>query len=70
MKGGENEMNQYANYQLRLVKERRNEEMKQAENARRFARPSKPLRRSVGQSIVRFGERLAGEQPLELARFR
>jgi hypothetical protein len=70
MKGGENEMNHYANDQLRLAKERRNEEMKQAADARRFARPSKPLRRSVGQSIVRFGERLAGEQPFELARFR
>ncbi len=63
-------MNHYANDQLRLAKERRNDEMKQAENARRFARPSKPLRRSVGQSIVRFGERLAGEPSLELARFR
>ena len=63
-------MNNYANYQLRLVQERRNDEIKQAADARRFARPSKPLRRSLGQSIVRFGERLAGEQPLELARSR
>jgi hypothetical protein len=63
-------MNAYAQDQLRLAKERRYDEFRQAADARRFARPSQPLRRSVGQSLVRIGERLAGEQSLELARFR
>ena len=63
-------MNNYAKVQLRLVQDRRNEEIRQAAEARRFAGPSKPIRRSVGQSIVRFGERLAGEPSLELARSR
>jgi hypothetical protein len=70
MKGGENEMNSYAKYQLRLAKERRDDEFREAAEARRFAGPSKPLRRSLGQSIVRIGERLAGEPSMELARFR
>ncbi len=63
-------MNSYAKYQLRLAKERRDDEFREAADARRFARPSKPLRRSLGQSIVRIGERLAGEPSMELARFR
>jgi Skp family chaperone for outer membrane proteins len=63
-------MNDYAKYQLRLAKERRTDEFRQAADARRFARPSRPIRQRVGQSIVRMGERLAGERSLELARFR
>ena len=63
-------MNAHAQDQLRLAKERRHDEFRQAADARRFARPSQSLRRSVGQSLVRMGERLAGEPSLELARFR
>ena len=63
-------MNDYAKYQLRLAKERRNDEFREAAEARQFSRPSRPVRQRVGQSIVRLGERLSGEQSLELARFR
>ncbi len=63
-------MNDYATYQLRLAKERRVDEFRQAAEARQFARPSRPVRKRIGQSIVRLGERLAGEPSLELARFR
>jgi hypothetical protein len=70
MKGGENEMKRFAKYQLQLAKERRFDEYRLAADARRVERTSQPLRRSVGQSIVRIGERLAGEPSLELARSR
>jgi hypothetical protein len=73
MKGGENEMNSYAEYQLWLAKERREDEYRVAAAARQFARPaSQPnrFRRFAGQSIVRVGERLAGEPNLGLARSR
>jgi hypothetical protein len=70
MKGGDNEMQTFAEYQLRLVNERHAEEFRQAAEARRFARPSQSIRQTVGQSIVRIGERLAGEPSLELARSR
>ena len=60
----------FAEYQLELVKERRAQEIRQAAEARRFARPAQPIRRSVGRSIVRIGQRLAGEPSFELARFR
>jgi hypothetical protein len=63
-------MNEYAKYQLRLAKERREDEFREAAAFRLFARPSRPIRQRVGQSIVRMGERLAGEPSLELARFR
>ena len=60
----------YAEYQLRLVNERHEQEIRQAAQARLFARPSQSIRQAVGQSIVRIGERLAGEPSLELARSR
>jgi hypothetical protein len=63
-------MQSYAEYQLRLVKERHEQEFREAAEARRFARPSQPIRRAVGQSIVRIGARLAGEPGLGLARSR
>jgi hypothetical protein len=70
MKGGDDEMQTYAEYQLRLVNERNAEQFRQAAEARLFARPSPSLRQAVGQSIVRIGVRLAGEPSLELARSR
>jgi hypothetical protein len=63
-------MKSYAEYQLELVKQRRAQEIRQAAEARQFARSDKQIRRVVGRSIVRIGQRLAGEQSLELARFR
>jgi hypothetical protein len=61
-------MNAFAEYQLRLAHERRDEHIRQAELARLCARPSRPIRWHVGASIVRFGARLAGEPSYELAR--
>ena len=54
---------------LYLANERREREYREAELARMVARqPRRPLRQFVGQVLVRAGERLAGEAPLELAR--
>ena len=63
-------MEKFAEYQLRLVNERHEEEFRQAAEARLFARPSQSIRQAVGQSIVKIGERLAGEPSLKLARSR
>jgi hypothetical protein len=46
------------------------EDIRRAENARRFRRPATSIRRAIGTSIVRFGTRLAGEPTYELARSR
>jgi hypothetical protein len=70
MKGGENEMQSFANDQLRLVNERRAAQIREAADARRFQRPRPSLRRAVGASLVRFGSRLAGEASYELVRSR
>jgi hypothetical protein len=70
MKGGENEMLSFANDRLRLVKEIRAEQIREAANARRFERPGPSIRRAVGSSLVRFGSRVAGEPSYELARSR
>ena len=54
---------------LYLANERREREYREAELARMVARkPRRPLRQFVGQVLVRAGERLAGEVPLEPAR--
>ncbi len=63
-------MQSSSSYQLRLVNERRAQQIREAAEARRFRRPGRPLRRIVGQSIVRIGARLAGEPSLGLARSR
>ena len=56
---------------LYLVNEARAREIRAAALVRQVPRrPRKPLRRSIGQSIVRLGERLAGEPSFELARSR
>jgi hypothetical protein len=73
MKGGENEMQNKSFYPLALylVNEARERELRAAADARRVPRqPRPPVRWSVGRSLVRFGERLAGEPSLNPARFR
>jgi hypothetical protein len=70
MKGGENEMQSSANDQLRLVKEMRAAQIREAADARRFGRPHPSIRRAIGASLVRFGSRVAGEPSYELARSR
>ena len=70
MKGGENEMQSFYVDRLRLINDMRAAQYREAENARRFERPAPSIRRAVGTSIVRFGTRLAGDAPYELARSR
>jgi hypothetical protein len=70
MKGGENEMMSPANDQLRLVKEMRAMQIREASDARRFRRPRPSIRRAIGASLVRVGSRLAGEPSYQLARSR
>jgi hypothetical protein len=63
-------------YQLRLANDRIAERLREATEARLAAR-SEPvdsnrptIRRSIGQSMIRIGERLAAEPPLQSARSR
>jgi hypothetical protein len=56
---------------LYLANERREREVREAARERSVPRRPRPsFRWSVGQSLVRVGERLAGEAHLEPARFR
>ena len=56
---------------LYLANEARDRELRDAARARRVpSRPRRSVRLAVGQSLVRVGERLAGEPNLELARSR
>jgi hypothetical protein len=56
---------------LFLANEARERDIRAAAEARRVPRrANRPVRQRVGQSIVRLGVRLAGEQPFELARSR
>jgi hypothetical protein len=63
-------------YQLRLANDRIAERLREATEARLAARsepvdPNRPtIRRSIGQSMIRIGERLAAEPPLQSARSR
>ena len=67
-------MQSYAEYQLRAMREQREREYRSAEQVRRAraqrSESSYSVRQAVGRSIVRVGERLAGESSLELARSR
>jgi hypothetical protein len=67
-------MQSFAEYQLRLVNERHEQEFREAQQARqarqRRSESSHSVRQAVGRSVVRLGERLAGESSLELARSR
>ena len=67
-------MQSFADYQLRAMREQREREYRQAELARRArverSEVSSSVRQAVGRSVVRLGERLAGESSLELARSR
>jgi hypothetical protein len=70
MKGGDDEMQNYASQQLRLINDLRAEQIRQAAIDRRFRSPATSVRRAIGTSLVRFGIRLAGEPTYELARSR
>ena len=63
-------MQNHARYTLQLSQERIERDIQHAADTRRAARSEASLRRSVGHRIIRFGERLAAEPSLELARSR
>jgi hypothetical protein len=65
-------MESYGNFQLRLANDRIRERIDQASRARLVAPDERPsLRRSIGQSMIRLGERLAAEpSPLRPAQQR
>ena len=63
-------MHSNALYTLQLSRERIERDIQHAAAMRRAARSDSSLRRSVGHRIIRFGERLAAEPSLELARSR
>jgi hypothetical protein len=68
MKGGENEMQNYQRDQLWLIQALRAEDIRRADDARRFPSRQPSNRRAMGTSIVRLGTRVAGEPTFELAR--
>jgi hypothetical protein len=70
MKGGEKKMQNRAEDQLWLIRERRAEDFRTAAISRQFASARPSIRRAVGTQIVRFGARLAGEPTYGLARSR
>jgi hypothetical protein len=63
-------MHSNAQYTLQLSQERIQRDNEHAANSRRAARSETSIRRTVGHRIIRFGERLAAEPSLELARSR
>jgi hypothetical protein len=67
MKGGENEMQNFQRDQLWLIQARRAEEIRRANDARRFPSSQPSIRRAIGTSIVRLGTRVAGEPTFEPA---
>jgi hypothetical protein len=63
-------MHSNAQYTLQLSQERIQRDIEHAAAMRRAARSESSIRRTVGHRIIRFGERLAAEPSLELARSR
>ena len=72
MKGGENTVQSYGQIQLRLAKERIQDRIDEASRARMAGRNERSsLRRAMGKSMIRIGERLAPEpSPLRPAQLR
>ena len=63
-------MHSDSRYLLQLAQERIEREIAYVADTRRAARSDTSIRRVVGHRIIRFGERLAAEPSLELARSR
>jgi hypothetical protein len=57
-------MNAYADHRLRLANERISERLHAASIARLVQSQPSTIRRSIGHSIIRIGERLAAEPNL------
>jgi hypothetical protein len=53
---------------LDLARERREDEIRDAARRRLIGSQSPSLRRSIGRTIIRIGERMAAEPSLSLAR--
>jgi hypothetical protein len=72
VKGGENHVNSYGQDRLRLANVMIRERIDEANRARLGGRAERTsLRRSVGTSMIRIGERLAAEpSPLRPAQLR
>jgi hypothetical protein len=68
MKGGENEMQNYQRDQLWLIQALRAEDIRRADDARRFPSRQPSIRRAIGTSIVRLGTRVAGDPTFVRAR--
>ena len=63
-------MQSYQLHTRRLAQERIERDLTHVAATRRVARNDSSIRRMVGHRIIRFGERLAAEPSLELARSR
>ncbi|HET7029420.1 MAG TPA: hypothetical protein VFI34_02830 [Candidatus Limnocylindrales bacterium] len=64
-------MQSFQNDQLWLIQALRAEDIRRANDARRFQATRSSIRRAIGTSIVRLGTRLAGDPgSYELARSR
>jgi hypothetical protein len=57
-------------FQLRLIHALIAARLQEADNQRLMRRPRPGFRRSIGHSMIRIGERLAAEPPLQPARSR
>jgi hypothetical protein len=60
MKGGENEMQNFQRDQLWLIQARRAEEIRRANDARRFRTSGPSIGGAMGTSLVRLGTRVGG----------
>jgi hypothetical protein len=68
MKGGDAQVNENAENRLFLANQNAAALQRDAANERLAAARSNPIRRSIGYSIIRIGERLAAEPNLRPAR--
>ena len=57
-------------FALDIARERQQRAVEQASIDRRLERPRSSIRRSVGRRVIAFGQRIAAEPSLELARSR
>jgi hypothetical protein len=63
-------MESFTDMQMQVARERISRYRSEAEAARRVPQRRQPIRQTIGHTIIRIGERLAAEPPLQPARFR
>jgi hypothetical protein len=61
-------MKSYTDMQMQVARERIGRYRKEADSARRVRRTRQPFRRTIGQTIIRIGERMAAEPTFRPAR--